>query len=214
MQHKPRIYIAVCSGRDWKAKFGASFGKLMYEAGRAGLDVFFNPLEGTSVLPRARQLVIQDAINGGFTHFFGLDDDMKVEETLLFQLLDRNLPIVGLNYARKDGSGGTMACGFDGAPVTSLGKTGVEEVPWMPFGGILIQLDAIKDMPKPWFETRWLEERQDFMGEDYYFCMKARTHGLKIYIDHDASNKCRHVGDFEYGERPGRVVADKVREAA
>lgn len=195
-----RVYISVCSCRDWKPQFGASFGRMMYEAGRNGTEIFFNPLQGTSVLPRARQLVMQDAINGGFTHILQLDDDEKFAPNLLTSLLSREVPIVGLNYARKDGSGAMMACGLDGNPISSKGKTGAEEVGWLPFGGILIELDAIKGMEKPWFEVRWLDERQDFMGEDYYFSMKARTHGLKLYVDHDASNKCRHIGDFDYAE--------------
>lgn len=197
---QPKVYIAVCSCRDWKPQFGASLARLMYETGRAGLDIFLNPIQGTSVLPRARQLIMQDAINGGFTHFLSLDDDMKFAPNALAQLLSRDVPLIALNYARKDGSGGTMACDLEGKPMSSKGKTGIEEAGWLPFGGILIKLDAIKDIALPWFEVRWLEERNDFMGEDYYFCMKARSAGLQLYVDHNASNRCRHVGDHEYGE--------------
>ncbi len=205
-----KVYVSVCSCRDWKPQFGASFGRMMYEAGRSGIEIFFNPLQGTSVLPRARQLLMQDAIKGGFTHILQLDDDEKFSPNLLTQLLERDVDVVAINYARKDGSGGMMACGLDGQQISSKGKTGIEEAGWIPFGGVLIKLNAIKDMQLPWFEVRWLEERQDFMGEDYYFSMKARTHGLKLYVDHDASNKVGHIGDFEYRE----AISIKKKEAA
>lgn len=197
-----KVYIAVCSCRDWKPQFGVSLCGLISHAPKTeGLDsVFLNVLQGTSVLPRARQLAMEDAIKGGFTHILMLDDDMKFTPDLLESLLNRNAPVVGLNYARKDGSGGTMACDLEGKPVCSKGKTGIEEIGWIGFGGILIDLEAIKPISKPYFEMRWLEERSDFMGEDFYFSMKAQSEGVQIYIDHDASAKCAHIGDFQYRE--------------
>ncbi len=196
----PKVYIAICSCRDWKPQFGTSVARMLHETGIGGTEIFLNSLQGTSVLPRARQLVLEDAINGQFSHALLLDDDMKFPPRLLRSFLKHDLPIVGANYARKDGSGSMMACGMDGKPVKSRDNSGIEEIGWIPFGAILINLEAIRDMPKPWFEVRWLEERKDFMGEDYYFSMKARTHGLKLFVDHDVSNETRHIGDCEYKE--------------
>jgi len=45
---------------------------------------------------------------------------------------------------------------------------------------------------------RWLEDRQDFIGEDFYFCGKVRAHGMQIFCDHDASNMLGHIGDKAY----------------
>ncbi len=192
-----KTYIAICSCRDWKPQFGKSLCALVQRCP----EVFLNVLQGTSVLPRARQLAIEDAINGGFSHFLMIDDDMKFDQNLLLDLLSRNLPVVGVNYVRKDPANPSpMSCGLDGAVVSSKGKTGVEEIGWIGFGAILIRLEDIKNIARPLFEMRWLDERQDFMGEDYYFSMKARTAGIPIYVDHDASNKCSHIGDFNFRE--------------
>lgn len=198
---KARVYIAVCSCRDWKPQFGASLCALIKHTARnPDLEIFLNVLQGTSVLPRARQLAMEDAIKGDFTHILMLDDDMMFAGDLLERFLSRNVQVVGLNYARKNGSGSTIACRLDGQPISSKGNAGIEEIGWIPFGGILIELASIYEAPKPWFEMRWLEERKDFMGEDYYFSMKARANGVKLYIDHDASNQCAHIGDFAYRE--------------
>lgn len=196
-----RVYIAVCSCRDWKPQFGKSLCGIIAHKAKGVDGVFLNVLQGTSVLPRARQLAIEDAINGGFTHILMIDDDMAFPHDLLESLSSRNVPIVGINYSRKEPNNPSpMACGLDGQVVSSKGKTGAEEIGWIGFGAVLIELAAIKDMPKPWFEMRWLPERNDFMGEDFYFSMKARTQDVKIYIDHDASNKCAHIGDYPYRE--------------
>lgn len=197
-----KVYIAVCSCRDWKTRFGASLCGLIDCCHRNGkIDPFLNILQGASVLPRARQLAIQEAAKGDYSHILMLDDDMLFPRDLLEGLLERNLPIVGINYARKNpGAATPMACDLEGKVLSSKGKAGVEEVGWLGFGAILINLDAIKTIEKPWFEMRWMEQTQDFMGEDYYFCMKARNHGVKLYIDHDASARCAHIGDYPFQE--------------
>lgn len=197
-----KVYIAVCSCRDWKTRFGASLCGLIDACHRGGkIDPFLNILQGASVLPRARQLAIQEAMKGEYSHILMLDDDMMFPPYLLDILLNRQVPIVGINYARKNIQAPTpMACDLDGKVISSRGKSGIQEVGWLGFGAILISLDAIKDIEKPWFEMRWMDETKDFMGEDYYFCMKARSHGIKLYVDHDASAKCAHIGDYPYKE--------------
>ncbi len=197
-----RVYIAVCSSRDWKPRFGGSLCGLIDACHKGGkIETFLNILQGASVLPRARQLAIQEAMKGDYSHILMLDDDMMFPSDLLASFLSHDVSIVGINYARKNPQTPTpMTCDLDGKIVPSKGKTGVEEIGWLGFGAILINLDAIKPIELPWFEMRWMNETNDFMGEDYYFCMKARTHGVKLYVDHDVSAKCAHIGDYPYIE--------------
>jgi len=190
----PKVYIAICSCRDWKPQFGASLFALGKET---KVDTFLNSIQGTSVIPKARQKLMEDAINGGFTHILMIDDDMKFPADMLDRLLAHGVSFVGVNYVSK-GTKKPVSCGLDGQLFYSSERVGLSEIGWIGFGAVLIELEAIKNMPKPWFEQRWLEERQDFMGEDFYFCMKARTHGLKIYLDNDI--ECEHIGDYAYRE--------------
>jgi hypothetical protein len=157
-------------------------------------------MQGASVLAKARQNGIRKAIEEGYTHILFLDDDMCFSSDILEDLMKHNVPVVGVNYTRKTSNPVTQTCGLDGQPVTSLGKEGLEEVGWIGFGAVLIDLSAIKEIDNPLFETRWMPERNDFIGEDYYFCGKVRAHGVKIYIDHTASNKTSHIGDYLYRE--------------
>lgn len=46
-------------------------------------------------------------------------------------------------------------------------------------------VDSNMNVQKPWFETRWMPERNSFIGEDYFFCGQVRN---------------AHIGDFTYRE--------------
>lgn len=202
-----RLALSTPSCRDWKPAFGASLCGLVRKLSQDGIkgvslqNFDLSILQGASVLPRARQAAIDWAKQGNATHLLCIDDDMQFPSDILDDMFRHDVDILALNYTRKNPVSPTpLTHGLDGAMVSSLGFTGLEEVAWVGFGIILIKLDAIKDIPAPLFETRWMEERQDFVGEDFYFCGKVRQHGVKIYIDHDASNKIRHIGDIPYWE--------------
>lgn len=195
-----KIYIAVPSCRDWKASFGASLCGLVRKMTQDGIDFDLCVMQGASVLPRARQLAINIAISNGFTHILFLDDDMCFSPELFNQLITANEDIVAANYARKNPRDPSpMAYGLDGESVSSFGKTGKQEVGWIGFGAVLIRLNAIKNIPMPLFEMAWLDDRKDFIGEDFYFCKKVRDHGGSIFVLHDL--KIAHVGDFGYVEQ-------------
>jgi GT2 family glycosyltransferase len=204
---KAKVYIAIPSARDWKVQFGTSICGLVHKTAAHGIEGVelegfnMNVMQGASVLPRARQLAIDHAIKEDYSHILFLDDDMRFPADLLDDLFRHDSDIVGINYIKKvPGTSEPQTCGLDGKFLSSKGKTGGEEVAWIGFGAVLINLDAVKNITAPQFEMRWMEERKDFIGEDFYFCGKVRRHGLKIYVDHDASNKAAHIGDFPYRE--------------
>ncbi len=47
----------------------------------------------------------------------------------------------------------------------------------------------------------------DHIGEDLYFCQKARDAGFVVWIDHDVSQLVRHQGTVELGVASLDVVA-------
>lgn len=194
-----KLAITTPSCRDWKAAFGSSMIALVRHLERSGMnyDVYLQP--GASVLPRARQLAVEWAKKIEATHLLCIDDDMQFTPECVTYLLSRDVDVVGCNYVGK-GTGKPLVHGIDGNPMTSKDALGFEECGWTGFGLVLIKLESIKDIPAPLFETRWLEERQDFVGEDFYFCGKVRAHGVKVYVDHDASQSIAHIGDHAYRE--------------
>lgn len=194
-----KLAVTVPCCRDWKVAFGSSMIGLVRTLEKSGIVYDMNIMQGASVLPRARQLSVEWAKKIEATHLLCIDDDMNFTPAAVMSLLSRDLDIVACNYVGK-GTGKPLTHGIDGEMLSSMDALGVQEVGWIGFGMILIKLDAIKDIPAPLFETRWMEDRKDFIGEDFYFCMKARGAGLKIHIDHDASQNIGHIGDKIYTE--------------
>lgn len=200
------LLISVPSCRDWKFAFGGSITGLTNHISRHGIKGIKLRYElwhvhGSSCPSQFRQRALNKAIQEGFTHLLMIDDDMYFPSDILDTLFSRNLPIVTINARRKNPKAfRCTAMDMDGNMIDSRGKEGVEEVAWVgvcAFG--LIDIGAIKHIAPPHFECRWLPERNDYLSEDYYFCAKMRDNGMKIFIDHDASRRIGHIGDFIYG---------------
>src|SRR6185295_11500380 len=98
-----------------------------------------------------------------------------------------------------------------GIPVFSRGKTGLEKVWRVGSGILLIDLALVRDIPKPWFEVRWSDKHNQFVGEDWYFLKKLEEAGHgDFYVDHDLSNSVEHVGDFSYGHQHIPLIEEKA----
>lgn len=209
-----RLFIAIPSCRDWKFAFGSSFAGLIHRLALSQLngqlkDFQLYTMTGVSILSRAREIAIRKARDQGFTHILMLDDDMTFPSDIVEKLLAHDLSFVAANYCRKvPGEPKSISFDMNGGSVDSKGKTGIEEVSFVGAGINLINLEAIKDIPSPLFEVRWDENRQDYWGEDMYFCGKLRGHGVKIFIDHDISQKVGHIGDYEYKFDVDQMVQD------
>jgi hypothetical protein len=189
-----KLAVAVPSCRDWKVAFGSSLiGLTRHFSHLKHFDI--NLMQGASVLPRARHIAVEWANSIDATHLLCLDDDMKFSPQAVELLISRDVDVVGCNYVSK-ATGQSMACGLEGE--TLHVSSGLEEVGWIGFGVVLLRLAALNMVPAPLFETVWLEDRKDFLGEDFYFCMKVREYGLKIHVDHDASQLVSHIGDHAF----------------
>lgn len=169
-------------------------------------------LTGTYV-PRARQELAEAALKGGFSHIMWLDGDMRFPGDVALKLLEHDKEIVGINYSTRavpplftalkrigDREKGIPALKC----VTMPNSTGLEEVDAVGFGALLMKTSILKRLHEPmgrnghWFQTRWDDETQMNMGEDVWFCRLARRAGAKVYVDHDLSKLCAHIGSLEY----------------
>lgn len=211
-----KLAIAIPSARDWKAAFGSSILGLVRHVSMKGISGLnlksfdMNIMQGASVLPRARQLAVNWAKSAGSTHLLFIDDDMMFPADILDTLMSKDVDIISCNYVSK-AERSPVVHGMDGHAISSAGKSGIEEIAWAGLGFTLIKLESVKNIPAPLFEIRWMDEREDYLGEDFYFCAKARSHGVKIYCDHVASQTISHIGDYPYSFPQAPRL---VREAA
>lgn len=200
------LFIATPSCRDPKFGYSISMLNLYIQLTKNGVNG--KQLDGlvmdwrsqSSLLSAARQGALDTAIKEGATHLFMVDDDMSFPRNVIDRLAAHDKDFIACNYASK-GNCLPTAVGKEGK-VSSLGKTGLEEIGWVGMGCCLLRLsDAVKAIKPPHFEVMWLEETQSYLGEDYYFSEKLRHNNITLYIDHDLSNEIGHIGDYTYKEK-------------
>jgi hypothetical protein len=216
-----KLALAVCSARDWKHQFGLSLAGLIASVFTNGIDG--KELEAFDLITRGncsnisngRHSILNECVERGFTHVLMLDDDMTFLPDLANRLAQHDADIVSINYSHKSPETTGMVLGMDGQYVTA--RTGAVRVLRVGFGAILIKLELVKKLSKPFFEMCWSDHHKMIVGEDYYFCDKMVKAGAKIVCDLDVI--AGHIGDFEYLlDRPKhedqRPVPKRPEEAA
>lgn len=200
-----KLFIAISSNRDHKPYFTQCLANLLTYLLTKG--VYGTKLEGlttriqpdTSVLSFGRQNMIRAAKDEGFTHILFLDDDMVFPDNILDHLNNRKVDVVAINGCKKNPIElNYCALGLDGKYIESIDKDDLVEASKVGLAVMLLNLDAIKDIPEPHFEVLWSEDTKSYQDQDYYFCKKLREHGVKLWIDNKVSNAIGHVGDFIY----------------
>lgn len=208
-----KLLVAIPAARQHANYFSASVQQLIAFLHDNSISYAIDNLFGSSLLPAARQQALEVAIEQGFTHVLALDDDMSFTMGAVVSLLSRNLPFVGANYISKAYGHRPLTPqvqDFDGKPVSSIGKTGVEKVRDIGMGFTLIDAGIFKDIPKPWYEVPYVTEKKGmadikqqegrFLGEDYYVCRLLEHHGIPVHVDHDATRGVGHIGDYIFTE--------------
>jgi hypothetical protein len=207
---KAKISIAMPSHDNVPAMFSLDLASLVMHTTAhmpENVQLGVNMCAGTYV-HSARQDLADALLAAGVTHILWLDTDMRFPRDSLFQLMLRNKPVVGINYAKRKLPAefvGLKKVGWNGEPAERLwtGKesTGLEEVEAIGFGMVLMRTSVLHSLPdpklKPWFWFDWLPSGQ-MVGEDVHFCKLLRDAGCPIYVDHDLSKQCSHIGQYDY----------------
>lgn len=195
------LAICVISNRDHAPDFTRCLAHLSaYLAVRHVFDrVDLKVSKNCSLLSVARQGMIDECMAEKFSHMLMIDDDMVFPPDLAHQLYGKGKRCIGVNSLRKNPDFlHYTAKGLDGSWVASKGRSGLEQVSTVGLALFMLDLDAVQKIPRPHFEVRWDDDTQVYSGEDMYFCRKLTAAGEKIFIDHDLSNQCGHVGSLIY----------------
>lgn len=160
------------------------------------------------LLPNLRTELVRLAIAQQASHLLFVDADMRFPTDTVARLLTAEHGLrwrshlglqaptaVGANYRARTMDAWTARTAE--GPLSSRGKSGVEEVETVGFGVTLVNLGELAKMPEPWFGLPW--DGQKHVGEDVYFCARVREQGGRIYVDHDLSQHVRHTAARELG---------------
>lgn len=164
--------------------------------------------QGTLIQNQRADLCLE-AMREDCTHVLFIDSDMTFPQDMVGRLLAHDKDIVATNCARRRMPTGPTARGLDAQLVYSMPEsTGLEEVESIGMGVMLISRKVFESLSEPWFETPWRTDKRGYIGEDVFFCRKARAAGFKIYIDHDVSKEIGHIGTFEFRHEHTWVMRD------
>jgi len=204
-----RIAVSLACMDSVEAGFCYDLAKMMCYSGMAIVandmaEIRVNMLN-SSILSCSRNDLAQEAIEAGCTHLLCIDSDMRFPKESLVRLLKHQKDIVGINYSTRKVPPGFVAFKKKGRTneehvrlETTPTSTGLEQVDAIGFGMVLIKTDVFRNIPYPGFETWYDQELKMWIGEDVDFCLKAKKAGLDIWVDHDLSKECAHIGRLEY----------------
>lgn len=157
----------------------------------------------SSILPKSRRRLVLNAIEGHNSHILFIDSDMTFPKDLISKFLSHKKPVMAANCVYRQEPVKWTAhkqplTDSKAIMLNSKKYTGIEKV-WRVGTGIMMLETAIfKKLPQPWFMIGWNEQEQQELGEDYFLCQRLEQAGVDIWVDHDISKACGHVGEKVY----------------
>lgn len=153
-----------------------------------------------------RNNMVEDALAEGADYILFIDADMRFPRDTIERLIAHGKGIVGVNATTRSvpvkATAKNLVIDEEGAcnwkQISSKNKTGIEQADGIGCGVMLISKETLEAIQKPWFFFELLPENK-LLGEDIYFCIKAKDAGIETFIDHDLSQEIGHVGNYTYG---------------
>ena len=208
---KPKVVLGICvpvrdrvhTGFAYDlARLTGTLGTGLVAEGKIELHVLFMQ----DIVHSGRQKLVMRAVQKGCTHLLWLDSDMRFPADVFHRLWNRGKRVVGINYSTRNPPDlKPVTHKFIPAPqempvrcYTLPDSEGIEKVEALGFGAVLMDIGVFADTQLPWFEFAWAPERKGYIGEDVYFCQKLKDAGIDVYVDHDLSKLCAHIGEQEF----------------
>lgn len=204
----PKFVIATPCGDLVRASFALDLALLYGYTTQACVECAVVQSRGT-ILPQQRAELAAKAIEYGATHLLFVDSDMRFPKDALIQLYNRRRPIVGANYVRRRHPAlPTAEKGPKDFLYTEPESNGLVEVLRMGLGLCLIETHVFQAMSAPWFSIGF--SGHGYVGEDVFFCAKAREAGFSLYVDQTLSQSVRHAGELDYTHEHSLMLRTKI----
>lgn len=200
----PRYIVAICipAGDHCATWFAYDLARLAATTAATREDVGLQiHIAKTAYLPLSRKHLATQALGAGATHILWLDSDMRFPKDALTRLLQHEAPIVAANYSTRRLPLGPVASDDSWGHVphhTPDGATGVSSVQHVGMGLMLTDCAVFRALEKPWFALPYSSAADDFVGEDVWFCEKAREAGFPVLVDEALSQDVKHLGEWEF----------------
>lgn len=166
-----------------------------------GYEVEFQTFYGYQI-DQIRNLIADWAKN--YDYLFSVDSDIVLPKDSLEKMIHHNVDIVSGLYIQRIENTHTLEVYKD---IANDGMTNIDineidfsnqlqEIAGCGFGCVLIKGEVFREMSYPHFVYKSALNHEDTVSEDTYFCMKARDHGFKVYMD--TTIQCEHIGTKKF----------------
>ena len=167
-------------------------------------DIDIYTAAGTLIFDQRNKLV-KTSLEAKCDYIVFIDADMRFPRDTIMRLLQHNKEIIGVNattrsepvvptakmlHIEKDGS-----CTWQ--PIYSNSLKGISKADGIGCGVMMIKADVFNRIQEPYFYFEQLPDNK-ILGEDIYFCVKAKDAGIDTWVDHDLSMEIKHIGQYTY----------------
>lgn len=214
------LCVLVPSGDYWLADFALSLMTMqqLWVHHPLSRDFKHNLInERGSLVDYQREMLAEQGLDSGATHFLWLDSDMRFPANLAHLLFKHDLPCVACNYVKRRLPAMPNTKSVENRLIaTNRDSHGLVEAASTGFGAVMIKREVLEAMEQPYFDTAWIPRRDgkpglEKVGEDVFFFHKMRKFTpYKLYVDHDASQKVAHIGTFDYENALAEATWDEL----
>ena len=187
MKERPKILISRPCHSHYEYENDISLHNMKVTTQNAGYSCLFHFNKGSNIV-KSRINGVETAKQCGAKWILFVDSDMLVCDDSLIRLLKWDSHIISGTAVNKQPPFATVAI-KDGKRIRYK-PTGRIEVDEVGFGFILIKMAVFDMLVSPYFKM------EADIGEDFYFCRKARKCGYKIFVDGDCI--IGHIGTYIY----------------
>jgi hypothetical protein len=168
---------------------------------------------GTLIASQRMELARQ-ALEEKADYLLWLDSDMRFPKETIGHLILRDKPIVAANYATRRMPVKPVAMMDGGGKIdrvyTGPESQGLEPVDYVGMGVMMVKREVFEKIEAPWFAIPYSTIGNHYIGEDVFFCRKAKEAGYEVLLDHDLSQHVKHIGTFEYSHEGALAMKEQV----
>jgi len=226
-----KLFIAI-PAYDFKVsiKMVGALIQFSRQAAEHGIGFEIGTISGCSVVSRARNLLVSDFLASSCDSLLFIDADMSINPDDIFRLLAWNQTkgiVGGVGCARKFPATYYAKMDQDEEGNVVMDAMGLVRAKNVGTGFMMINRKVVEELVRchPEWEyydataNRKLHSLFDFkstpegyIGEDYLFCERARSHGFEVWID--PTIKLGHFGVHEYQGDFGNDILYPMIKAA
>ena len=211
------LFIAL-PAYDFKVslKLAVSLAKFSRASAEHGIDIQIGSICGCSVVSRARNLLAKDMLESECDFLLFIDSDINFEPDDIFRLMawgtDPKKGIVAaVPRTRNESKVYIATLDYDTNGDLTMNGMGLVRAKRVATAFMLVRREVFETLEKKHPEWAYYDSKTDrtlscmfdfqladegYIGEDFLFCDRVRSHGFEVWID--PSITLGHMGVQEY----------------